>query len=98
MPPVADETRVRTEKTGRIGHEAVTEATYVFDRSGRGAQRNGFSFLQSFFLWAFCLQRKKRQAISLLSLTEKLQAQKVGREHVFSADLWYNGMGDENGS
>ena len=34
MPPVADETRVRTEKTGRIGHEAVTEETYVFDRTG----------------------------------------------------------------
>ena len=30
---VADETRVRTKKTGRIGHEAVAEATYVFDRS-----------------------------------------------------------------
>jgi len=24
------------------------------------APRNGLSFLQSFFLWAFCLQRKKR--------------------------------------
>ena len=33
----------------------------------------------------------------MLSLTEKLQAQKVGRELVFSADLCYNGMGDENG-
>ena len=29
-----EEARVRTEKTGRIGHEAVTEATYVFDRTG----------------------------------------------------------------
>ena len=28
---------------------------------------------------------------SLLFLTEKLQAQKIGRELVFSADLWYNG-------
>ena len=25
-----------------------------------------------------------------MSLTEKLKAQKVGRELVFSADLWYN--------
>ena len=31
---VDEEARVRTEKTGRIGHEAVTEATYVFDRTG----------------------------------------------------------------
>ena len=29
---------------------------------------------------------------SLLSLTEKLKAQEIGRELVFSADLWYNGV------
>jgi len=40
---------------------------------------------------------KKASPVSLLSLTEKLQAQKVGRGIASSADLCYNGMGDENG-
>jgi len=35
--------------------------------------------------------------ISLLFLTENLQAQNFGRELVFSADLCYNGVGDEDG-
>ena len=30
--------------------------------------------------------------LSLLSLTENWQAQNFGRELVFSADLWYNGV------
>ena len=41
---------------------------------------------------------KMKQGVSLLFLTENLQAQDFGRELVFSADLWYNGTGDENGS
>ena len=46
---MADETRVRTEKTGRIGHEAVTEATYVFDRSrAQSPTDTAFSFRQAF--------------------------------------------------
>ena len=44
-----EEARVRTEKTGRIGHEAVTEATYVFDRSGAQSPTDtAFSFRQAF--------------------------------------------------
>ena len=36
---------------------------------------------------------KKKKNSELLSafLAEKLKAQKVGRELIFSADLWYNG-------
>ena len=30
-----------------------------------------------------------------MSLTEKLKAQKVGRELVFSADLYYNGTNEK---
>ena len=32
-----------------------------------------------------------------MSLTENLPVQNFGRELVFSADVCYNGMGDENG-
>ena len=50
---VADETRVRTEKTGRIGHEAVTEATYVFDRSrAQSPTDTAFLFCKAFFFVA----------------------------------------------
>ena len=41
--------------------------------------------------------KETQRPVSLLSLTEKLKAQKVGRGLVSSADFWYNGMGDENG-
>ena len=34
----------------------------------------------------------------VIRLTENLRAQHVGRELVLSADLCYNGVGDENGS
>jgi hypothetical protein len=34
---------------------------------------------------------EKRLILSLLFLTESLRTQKIGRELVFSADLWYNG-------
>ena len=38
-----------------------------------------------------------RARIGVILLTENLHSQNVGRELVFSADLYYNGMGDENG-
>ena len=43
-----DEARVRTEKTGRIGHEAMTEATYVFDRRRAALTDTAFSYRQAF--------------------------------------------------
>ena len=43
------------------------------------------------------MKKKKAETFSLLFLTEDLRAQNIGRELVFSADLCYNGMGDENG-
>ena len=42
-------------------------------------------------------KRKRRADVSLLFLTENLKAQSFGRELVFSADLCYNEVGDENG-
>ena len=41
------------------------------------------------------IKNKKTEMLSLLSLTEKLKAQKVGRELVFSADLWYKGTNEK---
>ena len=38
---------------------------------------------------------KKDGEISLLFLTESLRTQKIGRELVFSADLWYNGANEK---
>ena len=38
---------------------------------------------------------KKDRSLSLSFLTDKLKAQKVGRELVFSADLWYNGANEK---
>ena len=35
---------------------------------------------------------KKASRISLLFQAENLRTQKIGRELVFSADLWYNGV------
>ena len=59
MPPVADETRVRTEKTGRIGHEAVTEATYVFDRSrAQSPTDTAFLFCKALFFVPFAAKKK----------------------------------------
>ena len=42
-------------------------------------------------------KKRDSEPLALLFLTESLRTQKIGRELVFSADLWYNGMGDENG-
>ena len=54
-----EEARVRTEKTGRIGHEAVTEATYVFDRSGAQSPTDtAFLFCQAFFFVPFASKKK----------------------------------------
>ena len=36
------------------------------------------------------IDEKRAMNLSLLFQAEKLKAQKVGREIVFSADLWYN--------
>jgi len=41
------------------------------------------------------VERKKPQFISLLFLTENLQAQSFGRELVFSADFCYNGTNEK---
>ncbi len=38
---------------------------------------------------------KKRRKVSLLFLTEKFKAQEIGRELVFSANLWYNGANEK---
>ena len=40
---------------------------------------------------------QKRLSFSLLFQAEKLKAQEIGRELVFSADLWYNDTGDVKG-
>ena len=42
-------------------------------------------------------KNKTDAQVGVILLTENLRAQNVGRELVFSADLSYNGMGDENG-
>ena len=46
----------------------------------------------------FALNKQTAVAISLLSLTENLQAQNIGRELVFSADLCYNGISEKASS
>ena len=43
------------------------------------------------------LRQKRVLTLGVILLTENLRAQNVGRELVFSAELCYNGMGDENG-
>ena len=56
---MADETRVRTEKTGRIGHEAVAEATYVSDRSrAQSPTDTAFLFCKAFFFVPFASKKK----------------------------------------
>ena len=37
------------------------------------------------------LSKKEPSPFGVILLTENLRAQNVGRELVFSADLWYNG-------
>ena len=39
--------------------------------------------------------KEKLYGVSLLSLTESLRTQKIGRELVFSADLCYNGANEK---
>ena len=43
------------------------------------------------------IQDKQKRLLLSAFLAEIWQAQKIGGELVFSADLCYNGMGDENG-
>ena len=38
---------------------------------------------------------KNTAEIGVILLTENLRAQNVGRELVFSADLWYNGANEK---
>ena len=87
---MADEVLLRRIK-GAVTFGKTEKDLYAFGEENDASSSNLHS------LMATPLSKQKYPRFSLLFQAEKLKAQEIGRDVVFSADLWYNWMGDENG-